>query len=106
MSNGGFGGLHKKLAAALSVLSSRSMTNSKKIVTLAITGASGAPYAWRLLECLIAADRDIFLLVSKAACLVSATEVGMTLPEDPRDHERLSDRTLWRTRGADTGLWS
>ena len=32
-----------------------------KAITLALTGASGAPYALRLLECLVQADYRIFL---------------------------------------------
>ena len=59
------------------------MSNSREIITLAMTGASGAPYTWRLLECLLAADKDIFFLVSKAARLVSATETDIHLPDQP-----------------------
>ena len=33
-------------------------------IVAAITGASGAPYAVRLLETLLAADREIWLIVS------------------------------------------
>ena len=40
-----------------------------KRITLAITGASGAPYALRLLEQLIAADFQVFVLISSAACM-------------------------------------
>ena len=43
-------------------------------ITLAITGASGAQYGLRLLECLVAADCQILLMVSKAAQVVLATE--------------------------------
>ncbi|WP_306671560.1 hypothetical protein [Endozoicomonas sp. ONNA2] len=32
-------------------------------VTLAITGASGAQYGLRLLECLVAAEQQVFVLV-------------------------------------------
>ncbi|CAM3456965.1 flavin prenyltransferase UbiX [Parendozoicomonas haliclonae] len=56
----------------------------RQAVTLAMTGASGAQYAWRLLECLIAADRDVFFMISKAAQLVSATETDMPLPGKPQ----------------------
>ena len=38
-----------------------------KAITLALTGASGAPYALRLLECLVQADYRVFLLAS--SCL-------------------------------------
>lgn len=51
-----------------------------KTVTLAITGASGIPYALRLLECLIAADAKIYCLISSAAQVVSAIEMELNLP--------------------------
>ncbi|WP_276307868.1 flavin prenyltransferase UbiX [Alteromonas flava] len=54
--------------------------NTPKQITLAITGASGAPYALRLLEQLIAADYQVYLLVSAAAKVVFATEEGMQIP--------------------------
>ncbi|MFM2483845.1 flavin prenyltransferase UbiX [Celerinatantimonas yamalensis] len=49
-------------------------------ITLAITGASGAPYALRLLESLVAADRKVYLLLSSAAKVVLATEVEQRWP--------------------------
>ena len=63
------------------------MSNSREIITLAMTGASGAPCTWRLLECLLAADKDIFFLVSRAARLVSATETDIHLPDQPEEME-------------------
>lgn len=53
-----------------------------KRITLAWTGASGAPYGLRLLACLLKADYEVFLLVSSAAKVVFATEQGLTLPEN------------------------
>ncbi len=52
-------------------------------ITLAITGASGAPYALRLLQCLVAAERDVYVLVSRAAQVVFATETDLKLPGTP-----------------------
>ncbi len=49
-------------------------------ITLAITGASGAPYALRLLQCLVAAQRNVYVLISKAAQVVIATETDFKLP--------------------------
>lgn len=54
-------------------------------VTLAITGASGAPYALRLLEILVKADYDIFVLISSAAKVVFATEEDVKIPSRPED---------------------
>ncbi len=49
-------------------------------VTLAMTGASGAPYGLRLLDCLVREDREVHFLISKAAQLVMATETDVALP--------------------------
>ena len=49
-------------------------------VTLALTGASGAQYGLRLLECLIAANCRVYFLISEAAKVVVATETDETLP--------------------------
>jgi len=57
-------------------------TFTKKI-TLAITGASGSAYALRLLECLVAANYQIYVLCSSAARVVFDTEVGFKLPASP-----------------------
>jgi len=51
-----------------------------KPITLAITGASGAPYALRLLQCLVAAKCTVYVLISKAAQVVLATETSLKLP--------------------------
>lgn len=51
-----------------------------KSITLAITGASGAPYALKLLKMLLKADYHVFLLMSSAARVVFATEENMKIP--------------------------
>ena len=51
-----------------------------KQISLAITGASGAPYALRLLAQLVAADYQVFLIISSAAKVVFATEEGLQIP--------------------------
>ena len=52
-----------------------------KTVTLALTGASGAQYGLRLLECLLAANCRVYLLLSRAAEIVIRTETDLSLPE-------------------------
>ncbi len=52
-------------------------------VTLAMTGASGAAYGLRLLERLLQAECRVYLLLSSAAQVVIATELGESWPEDP-----------------------
>ncbi|WP_196156821.1 UbiX family flavin prenyltransferase [Reinekea sp. G2M2-21] len=55
-------------------------------ITLAITGASGAPYARRLLQVLLDGDFHVHLLISKAAQMVMAVEDGEAWPAH---HEKL-----------------
>lgn len=52
-------------------------------ITLAFSGASGAPYGWRLLEVLLAQGIKVHLLVSSAARVVFATEHDIKLPAAP-----------------------
>ncbi|WP_281561083.1 flavin prenyltransferase UbiX [Thalassomonas sp. RHCl1] len=59
------------------------MSDFTKKITLAITGASGSAYALRLIECLVAANYQIYLLYSSAARVVFDTEVGLKLPGAP-----------------------
>ncbi|MGD9648510.1 MAG: UbiX family flavin prenyltransferase [Pirellulales bacterium] len=46
-------------------------------IVLGITGASGAPYAVRLLEVLLAAGRDVHLSISTAGAAVLKQELGL-----------------------------
>lgn len=52
---------------------------SAKAISLAWTGASGAPYGLKLLECLLASGYQVFLMISSAARVVLATEHGLQL---------------------------
>lgn len=52
-------------------------------ITVAITGASGSLYALRLLECLLAANYQVYVLISSAARVVLDTEVQVKLPANP-----------------------
>lgn len=56
-------------------------------VSLAITGASGAIYGVRLLECLLKADKQVFLMISSPAKVVIATETDWDLPGRSSDIE-------------------
>ena len=53
-------------------------------ITLAMTGASGAQYGLRLLDCLVQEEREVHFLISTAAQLVIATETDVALPPKPR----------------------
>ncbi len=49
-------------------------------IALAMTGASGAAYGLRLLECLLQADKQVYLMLSSPAQVVIGMETDLTLP--------------------------
>jgi len=53
---------------------------NKRIIALGITGASGVQYSFRLLEYLLHADIDVYLMISKAAQVVVSMETELSLP--------------------------
>ena len=65
------------------------MSSRQDTVTVAITGASGSAYGLRLVECLLAAGRRVYLMVSRAGQVVVSMESGLTLPSRPADVQRL-----------------
>lgn len=52
-------------------------------VVVAMTGASGSPYAIRLVEVLLRAGRTVHVVVSPAAVQVFVQEIGRPLPAEP-----------------------
>ena len=56
-----------------------------KVVTVAVTGASGAPYFIQLLRSLFEQQVKVYLLLSSAAKVVIKTELNLTLPESDED---------------------
>jgi 4-hydroxy-3-polyprenylbenzoate decarboxylase len=65
------------------------MTDTPKPVALAFTGASGASYGLRLLECLLHAGRNVYLLYSQAAQIVFKMEAGIDLPSSASECQAL-----------------
>ncbi|MDH5407626.1 MAG: UbiX family flavin prenyltransferase [Gammaproteobacteria bacterium] len=61
---------------------------SDRPIILALTGASGSAYGLRLLECLLRAEQNVYLLVSKAAQLVLATETDLDIPARPAEMQK------------------
>jgi len=72
---------------------------SQAPVAVALTGASGAQYGLRLIDCLAAAGREVYVMISKAAHRVIAVETDIELPAQP---ERLA-RALSERCGAGEG---
>ena len=50
------------------------MSEYNRSITLALTGASGAQYGLRLLDCLVQANYQVQFLISDAARVVVETE--------------------------------
>ncbi|MDD2722074.1 MAG: UbiX family flavin prenyltransferase [Gallionella sp.] len=65
-----------------------------KTITLALTGASGMPYGWRLLECLLASGQRVHLVYSQAAQIVARQELDLALPNRPQDAVRALNERL------------
>lgn len=55
----------------------------KKAITLAVTGASGAPYALRLIQALAKHYEHLYLMLSSAARVVLATESDIQVNKSP-----------------------
>jgi 4-hydroxy-3-polyprenylbenzoate decarboxylase len=62
------------------------MTTSDRPIVVAITGASGAPYAVRLLEVLVERRRRVSLIVSDHGVRLLDTEMGIGSVDALRDH--------------------
>ena len=56
-----------------------------KVITLAVTGASGSPYFIQLLKCLLESEVKVYLLLSSAAKIVIETELNLSLPKEHND---------------------
>jgi len=63
--------------------------STPRTVTLALTGASGMPYGLRLLECLLAAGVQVYLLYSQAAQIVIKQELDETWPSRAKEVEAM-----------------
>ena len=62
--------------------------NPPRSVALAMTGASGAQYGLRLLQCLLNSDIQVSLMLSRPAQVVLAMETDLAVPGRPREIER------------------
>lgn len=63
------------------------MTSVNPAIALAITGASGAQYALRLLQQLVRAERRVYLMLSQAAQVVLKMELDLEVPARPEAAE-------------------
>ncbi len=66
---------------------------TSKTITVALTGASGIQYAMRLIECLIQAQCNVYVLMSKPAKIVMGMDTDDTAPAKTADlQKKLSER--------------
>lgn len=70
---------------------------SRNSITLAMTGASGAQYGLRLLQCLLEADEQVYLMVSAPAQVVLAMETDLKVPASPKEMQAFFT-TLYNAR--------
>jgi 4-hydroxy-3-polyprenylbenzoate decarboxylase len=63
-------------------------SSAQRPIALAITGASGAQYALRLLQCLLAAGESVYLMVSEPGQIVISMETDLALPARPAEMQR------------------
>ena len=61
---------------------------TQNTISLAFTGASGAQYGLRLLQCLVEAGEQVYLMVSQPAQIVIGMETDLELPARPLDMQR------------------
>ncbi len=74
-------------------MASAQTVSYKGTFTLAITGASGFQYGYRLLQVLLQQQFQVFVMVSKAAHVVAATEADIKLPaQAAKLQQELTDR--------------
>jgi 4-hydroxy-3-polyprenylbenzoate decarboxylase len=59
---------------------SQSSLQADRIVSVGMTGASGTQYGLRLVECLLQADYQVYLTLTKAAQIVIGSETDCKLP--------------------------
>ena len=68
------------------------MTSTPPRIALAITGASGAQYALRLLECLLEAGCHVYLLISKPGQIVIGMDTDLKLPGRTADIQQFFEQ--------------
>jgi 4-hydroxy-3-polyprenylbenzoate decarboxylase len=65
------------------------MTHEQNPIAIAITGASGSAYALRLIECLIQAHQNLYVMISQAAQVVLRMESGLDLPSQSAQAQQI-----------------
>ncbi|MBT8126973.1 MAG: UbiX family flavin prenyltransferase [Gammaproteobacteria bacterium] len=62
---------------------------ARPTIALGMTGASGVQYGFRLLQSLLAAEYQVYLMITKAAQVVIGMETDLVLPGRPAEMQKL-----------------
>ena len=62
---------------------------NNRTIALGVTGASGVQYSFRLLQCLLHAEINVYLMISKAAQVVVGMETDLSLPGRASDIQKV-----------------
>lgn len=80
------------------------MTDPRNSITLAITGASGAIYGLRLLQCLLDKGEQVHLMLSKAGQMVIDMETDLEISGTPKEiQKQLTD--LYKPEVGQLQVW-
>ncbi len=72
---------------------------SRNAIALAMTGASGAAYGLRLLECLLHAGEQVYFMISAPGQVVIAMETDLKLPGRPDEMQEVLSARYHATPG-------
>jgi 4-hydroxy-3-polyprenylbenzoate decarboxylase len=70
-----------------------------RTISVALTGASGIQYGTRLLECLVAAECNVFVMLTRAAQVVAGSETDWKIPGRSADATRYLTERLRAREG-------
>lgn len=65
------------------------MSDPRNSIALAMTGASGAAYGLRLLQCLLAAGETVHMMLSRPAQMVIDMEMGFKVSGTPKEIQQI-----------------
>lgn len=74
--------------ATVSSIEKQGSGNNVKTICVAMTGASGIQYALRLIECLIQAKCEVYVLMSKPAQIVMGMDTSLPVPSRTADIQK------------------
>ncbi len=83
---------------------SKNSAGTKDSIAIAMTGASGAAYGLRLLQCLVNAGEQVHLMISKAAQIVIAMEGNVNISGTPADMQQQLTK-IYKAKPGQLHVW-